>query len=186
MSKLLRNFHYIRFFLTEPATHLPLGEVFEAIGGTAFCLFVLLHVPRQLGGDVSDEEAAGPQTVIVAPHSELAVLRMKHRVSNFISQICWRSFFVSFKGKVKHHTRFLQKHKHLTALFSFCSCGTSHISKHDVSFPLFFPGFPTNTPFFRTCLYTTICLWGPVPKGLVQIWSAQFRRWRLRGGGGRR
>lgn len=36
---------------------------------------MLFHVPRQLGGDVGDEVAAGPQTVIVAPHPELAVLR---------------------------------------------------------------------------------------------------------------
>lgn len=61
--------------LTQPSTLLPLGEIFEAVGGTALCLLVLLDVPRQLGGDVSDKEAAGPQAVIVAPHSELAVLR---------------------------------------------------------------------------------------------------------------
>lgn len=65
-------------FLTQPPTLLPLGEVFEAVGGAALGLLVLLDVPRQLGGDVGDKEAAGPQTVVVAPHSELAVLQNKH------------------------------------------------------------------------------------------------------------
>ena len=60
--------------LTQPATLLPLGEVFEAVGGAALRLLVLLDVPGQFGGDVGDKVAAGPQTVIVAPHSELTVL----------------------------------------------------------------------------------------------------------------
>lgn len=64
--------------LTQPPTLLPLGEVLEAVGGAAFGLLVLLDVPRQLGGDVGDKVAAGPQTVIVAPHPELAVLRRRH------------------------------------------------------------------------------------------------------------
>lgn len=70
-------------FLTQPPTLLPFGEIFEAIGGTALCLLVLLDVPRELGGDVGDKVAAGPQTVIVAPHSELAVLQKRHIISNF-------------------------------------------------------------------------------------------------------
>lgn len=60
--------------LTQPAALLPLGEVLEAVGGAALGLLVLLDVPRQLGGDVGDEAAAGPQAVVVAPHPELAVL----------------------------------------------------------------------------------------------------------------
>lgn len=72
--------------LTQPSTLLPLGEIFEAIGGTALCLLVLLHMPRQLGGDVGDKIAAGPQTVIVAPHSELAVLQKRRIIYNFMSQ----------------------------------------------------------------------------------------------------
>lgn len=59
---------------TQPAALLPLGEVLEAVGGAALGLLVLLDVPRQLGGDVGDEAAAGPQAVVVAPHPELAVL----------------------------------------------------------------------------------------------------------------
>lgn len=47
----------------------------------------------------------------------------------------------------------------------------------------FFFSLSHKHPSFLTCLYTTICLWGPDPKGLGQIRSAQFRRWRLRGGG---
>lgn len=65
--------------LTHPPTLLPLCEVFEAIGGAALCLLVLLYMPWQLCGDVSDKVAAGPQTVIVASHSELAVLRKRHK-----------------------------------------------------------------------------------------------------------
>lgn len=61
--------------LTKSAALLPLGEVLKAVGGTALGLLVLLDVPRQLGGDVGDETAAGPQAVVVAPHPELAVLR---------------------------------------------------------------------------------------------------------------
>lgn len=60
--------------LTESAALLPLGEILEAVGGAALGLLVLLDVPRQLGGDVGDEAAAGPQAVVVAPHPELAVL----------------------------------------------------------------------------------------------------------------
>lgn len=60
--------------LTQPPALLPLGEVLEAVGGAALGLLVLLDVPRQLGGDVGDEAAAGPQAVVVAPHPELAVL----------------------------------------------------------------------------------------------------------------
>lgn len=75
------------YFLTQPPTLLPLGKVLEAIGGTALCLLVLLDVPRQLGGDVSDKVAARPQTVIVAPHSELAVLQRKHIIFDFMSQM---------------------------------------------------------------------------------------------------
>lgn len=74
-------------FLTQPSTLLPFGEIFEAISGTALCLLVLLDVPRELGGDVSDKVAAGPQTVIVAPHSELAVLQRRHTIFNFMSHM---------------------------------------------------------------------------------------------------
>lgn len=74
-------------FLTQPSTLLPLGEIFETIGGTALCLLVLLDMPRELGGDVSDKIAAGPQTVIVAPHSELAVLQWRHTIFNFMSHM---------------------------------------------------------------------------------------------------
>lgn len=35
---------------------------------------MLLDVPRQLGGDVGDEVAAGSQTMVVSSHPELAVL----------------------------------------------------------------------------------------------------------------
>lgn len=66
--------------LTQSPTFLPLGEIFKAIGGAALCLLVLLDVPRQLGGDVSDKEAARPQTVIVAPHSELALLQRRQTI----------------------------------------------------------------------------------------------------------
>lgn len=72
--------------LTQPPTLLPLGEVLEAVGGAALGLLVLLDVPRQLGGDVGDKVAAGPQTVIVAPHPELAVLRRRH-ASDFILRL---------------------------------------------------------------------------------------------------
>lgn len=41
-------------------------------------------------------------------------------------------------------------------------------------------------PSALTCLYTTICLQGPDPKGPGQIRSSQFRRCRLKGGGRRR
>jgi hypothetical protein len=58
----------------QPATLLPLGEISKAVGGTALRLLVLLDVPGQFGGDVGDKVAAWPQTVVVAPHSELAVL----------------------------------------------------------------------------------------------------------------
>lgn len=75
------------FFLTQPPALLPLGEIFEAISGATLCLLMLLDVPRQLGGDVSDKEAARPQTVIVAPHSELAVLQWRHIISNFMTQM---------------------------------------------------------------------------------------------------
>lgn len=91
-----QNFYRIRsfflfqcFFLTQPPALLPLGEIFEAISGATLCLLMLLDVPRQLGGDVSDEEAARPQTVIVAPHSELAVLQWRHIISNFMTQMSW-------------------------------------------------------------------------------------------------
>lgn len=77
------NFRF--FLLTQPPTLLPLGEVFEAIGGTALCLLVLLDVPRQLGGDVSDKEAARSQTVIMAPHSEFAVLQWRHTIYSSVS-----------------------------------------------------------------------------------------------------
>lgn len=63
--------------LTQPPTLLPLGEVLEAVGGAALCLLMLLDVPRQFGGDVSDKEAARPQTVIVASHSELTLLQKR-------------------------------------------------------------------------------------------------------------
>lgn len=64
-------------FLTQSPALLPLGEISEAIGGAALSLLVLLDVPWQLGGDVGDEVASGPQTVIVAPHSELTVLHRR-------------------------------------------------------------------------------------------------------------
>lgn len=79
--------HFVRG-LTQPATLLPLGEIFEAIGSAALCLLVLLDVPGQLGGDVGDEEAAGPQAVVVAPHPELAVLQQRRRISLQMSQMC--------------------------------------------------------------------------------------------------
>lgn len=63
--------------LTQPPTLLPLGEVSEAVGSTALGLLVLLDVPWQLGGDVGDKVAAGPQTVVVAPHPELTVLQRR-------------------------------------------------------------------------------------------------------------
>lgn len=63
------------FSLTQSPTLLPLGEVFEAVGGATLCLLMLFDVPGQLGGDVGDEEAAWPQTVIVASHPELTVLQ---------------------------------------------------------------------------------------------------------------
>lgn len=65
--------------LTWSATFLPLGEVLEAIGRPALCLLVLLYMPGQLGGDVGDEVAGGPQTVVVPSHSELAVLRRRSK-----------------------------------------------------------------------------------------------------------
>lgn len=73
--------------LTQPPTLLPLGEVSEAVGGAALGLLVLLDVPRKLGGDVGDKVAAGPQTVIVAPHPELAVLRRRHASDSKSSQL---------------------------------------------------------------------------------------------------
>ncbi|KAG8142379.1 hypothetical protein E2320_006304 [Naja naja] len=48
---------------TSPAAFFPLGEVLETVGGSPLSLLVLLHVPRQLGGDVGDEEAAGAKAV---------------------------------------------------------------------------------------------------------------------------
>lgn len=35
---------------------------------------MLLDMPGKLGGDVGDKVAAGSQTVVMAPHSELTVL----------------------------------------------------------------------------------------------------------------
>lgn len=127
-------------FLTQPPTLLPFGEIFEAVGGAALCLFVLLDVPRQLGGDVSDKVAAGPQTVIVAPHSELAVLQIKHKGFQFHelnrSESRTSSVFVC-KVKVNAVNSFFPK-----------QTKTSHISKDDddVFFPFFFLGLPTKTP----------------------------------------
>lgn len=86
--------------LTESATFFSFGEVFEPVGGTSFCFLVLLDVPGQFGGDVSDEETAGSQTMIMAPHAKLTVLRRtankqnscerEHLVQLFMSS--WFSF----------------------------------------------------------------------------------------------
>lgn len=184
------NFRSDFFFLTQPPTLLPLGEILEPVGGTALCLLVLLDVPWQLGGDVSDKEAARPQTVIVAPHSELAVLQWKHRISNFhesnvVNVWKWQlriNMIWSLKWTL--HTVFSHQKNIISTSQSFFflalwSFGTSHILRYDYVF------FQTSHkhPSFQTCLYTTICLWDPDPKGLGQIRSAHFRRWRLRGGG---
>lgn len=81
--------------LTESAALLPLGEVLEAVGGAALSLLVLLDVPRQLGGDVGDEAAAGPQAVVVAPHPELAVLPRGKRYLAPFHTLCHYNFYIS-------------------------------------------------------------------------------------------
>lgn len=60
--------------LTKSSTFFSLGEVFEPVGGASLGFLVLLDVPRQFGGDVGDEVAAGSQAMIMTPHAELAVL----------------------------------------------------------------------------------------------------------------
>lgn len=67
--------------LTEAAALLSLGKVFKAVGCTSLGFFVLLDVPRQLGGDVGDKEAAWSQTMIVSSHPELTVLGDKTDIS---------------------------------------------------------------------------------------------------------
>lgn len=112
--------------LTQPAALFPLGEVLEAVGGAALCLLVLLDVPRQLGGDVGDKEAAAAQTVVVTPHPELAVLRRPTHVLGvrrlkqvMISLLCSKSdtlffFTVPFTVTLKHlpHLSVWFSHRH--------------------------------------------------------------------------
>lgn len=61
--------------LTKSATFFSFGEVFEPVSGTSFGFLVLLDVPGQFGGDVSDEVTARSQTMIMAPHAKLTVLQ---------------------------------------------------------------------------------------------------------------
>lgn len=99
----------------------------------------------------------------------------------FESQRSWLTIFdVSLWAKLKWMPN--KNIINTSQCFPFWSFGTSYISKYDS----FFSEASHKHPSFLTCLYTTICLWGSDPKGLGQIRSAQFRRWRLKGGGRRR
>lgn len=59
---------------------------------------MLLDVPRQLGGDVGDKVAAGPQTVIVAPHPELAVLP-RRKASDFILRLFFKALNLNLSSR---------------------------------------------------------------------------------------
>lgn len=48
---------------------------------------MLLYVPRQLGGDVGHKVAAGPETVVVPTHPELAVLVGTETLQGVVSKL---------------------------------------------------------------------------------------------------
>lgn len=143
----VKNSNRVIRALTQPPTLLPFGEIFEAIGSAALGLLVLLDVPREFGGDVGDEVAAGPQTVIMAPHSELAVLRGRHKHGESLKAKRgggWLTIFGVSLG--------VQANK--SCSFSFWSLEHSTF----LSTVTFFSRLPTDTPpLSHVCTPPSVC-----------------------------